>query len=86
MMSTSTLAYSSLVNAYLRDELGWDRVPERRGFADFDWESTEPGKGWMWWHRLPRAHQVHRGEIIPFPSVTADLAACDRAPAPRSRC
>ena len=45
-------AYSSLVNAYLRDELGWDRVPERRGFADFDWESTEPGKGWMWWHRL----------------------------------
>ena len=23
-------AYSSLCNAYLRDELGWDRVPERK--------------------------------------------------------
>ena len=68
-------AYSSLVNAYLRDELGWDRVPERRGFADFDWESTEPGKGWMWWHRLPAHTKCIEGEIIPFPSVTADLAA-----------
>ena len=46
-------AYSSLCNAYLRDELGWGRVPERKGFADFDWNATEPGKGWMWWHRMP---------------------------------
>lgn len=68
-------AYSAVANMYLRDELGWTRVSERRGFADFDWESTEPGKGWMWWHRLPSHTKCIEGEIIPFPSVTADLAA-----------
>lgn len=68
-------AYSSLVNAYLRDELGWARTPERKGYADFDWESTEPGKSWMWWHRLPSGAKASEGGVIPFPSVIADLAA-----------
>ena len=68
-------AYSSLANAYLRDELGWDRVPERRGFADFDWSSTEPGKGWTWWHKQPDATKSSWGPSIPFPNVVPDLAA-----------
>ena len=29
----------------------------------------------MWWHRLPAHTKCIEGEIIPFPSVTADLAA-----------
>lgn len=64
-------AYSSLCNAYLRDELGWDRVPERKGFADFDWNATEPGKGWMWWHRMPG----ESGWVMTQPNVLPDLAA-----------
>ena len=68
-------AYSSLCNAYLRDELGWDRVPERRGFADFDWNATEPGKGWTWWHKQPDMTKSSWGQHIPFPNVVPDLAA-----------
>lgn len=68
-------AYSSLANAYLRDELGWDREPERRGFADFDWNSTEAGKGWAWWHRQPDMTRSSWGANIPFPNVVPDLAA-----------
>ena len=68
-------AYSSLVNAYLRDELGWPGRPERRGFADFDWESSEPGKGWMWHHKLPEHTKNAWEGTIPFPDVTRDLAA-----------
>ncbi|NEG89556.1 S10 family peptidase [Bifidobacterium aerophilum] len=68
-------AYSSLCNAYLRDELGWDRVPERRGFADFDWNATEPGKGWTWWHEQPDMTKSSWGAKIPFPNVVPDLAA-----------
>lgn len=68
-------AYSSLCNAYLRDELGWDRVPERRGFADFDWNATEPGKGWTWWHEQPGMTKSAWGSKIPFPNVMPDLAA-----------
>ncbi|KFI48953.1 S10 family peptidase [Bifidobacterium biavatii] len=68
-------AYSSLCNAYLRDELGWDRIPERRGFADFDWSSTEPGKGWTWWHHQPEGTKSSWGGNIPFPNVLPDLAA-----------
>ena len=68
-------AYSSLANAYLRDELGWDRTPERVGFADFDWNATEPGKGWTWWHRQPDMTKSSWGQNIPFPNVVPDLAA-----------
>lgn len=68
-------AYSSLCNAYLRDELGWDRTPERRGFADFDWNATEPGKGWTWWHTQPSGTKSSWGSKIPFPNVVPDLAA-----------
>lgn len=68
-------AYSSLANAYLRDELGWDRTPERVGFADFDWDSTEPGKGWTWWHKQPEMTKSSWGSNIPFPNVVPDLAA-----------
>lgn len=68
-------AYSSMANAYLRDELGWDGDEERKGFADFDWESMEPGKGWTWWHTLPDGALSSWGSHIPFPTVTADLAA-----------
>ncbi|RSX53261.1 carboxypeptidase [Bifidobacterium goeldii] len=68
-------AYSSLANAYLRDELGWDREPERRGFADFDWNATEAGKGWTWWHKQPDMTKSSWGQNIPFPNVVPDLAA-----------
>jgi carboxypeptidase C (cathepsin A) len=68
-------AYSSLVNAYLRDELGWQGRQERRGFADFDWDSSEPGKGWVWNHKLPEHAKTAWGATIPFPNVTPDLAA-----------
>ncbi|MCO6558187.1 MAG: carboxypeptidase [Bifidobacterium sp.] len=68
-------AYSSVANAYLRDELGWDGTEERRGFADFDWDSMEPGKGWTWWHTLPEGAKTSWGPHIPFPLVTTDLAA-----------
>lgn len=68
-------AYSSLANAYLRDELGWDGKEERRGFADFDWDSTEPGKGWVWWHKQPAMTKSSWGSNIPFPNVLPDLAA-----------
>ena len=68
-------AYSSLANAYLRDDLGWDGAEERRGFADFDWEATEPGKGWTWWHTQPEMTRSSWGRHIPFPNVVPDLAA-----------
>ena len=68
-------AYSSLANAYLRDELGWDGDVERKGFADFDWDSAEPGKGWTWSHMLPEHAKRSWERIIPFPQVTADLSA-----------
>ncbi|WEV66659.1 carboxypeptidase [Bifidobacterium sp. ESL0769] len=68
-------AYSCVANAYLRDELGWDGTEERRGFADFDWDSMEPGKGWTWWHTLPEGAKTSWGPHIPFPTVTPDLAA-----------
>ncbi|KFI51903.1 S10 family peptidase [Bifidobacterium callitrichos] len=68
-------AYSSLANAYLRDELGWDRKPERVGFADFDWNATTPGKGWTWWHKQPDMTKSSWGQNIPFPNVVPDLAA-----------
>ena len=68
-------AYSSLANAYLRDELGWEGERERLGFADFDWESTEPGKGWTWWHTQPDMTKSSWGPKIPFPNVVPDLAA-----------
>ncbi|OZG68961.1 S10 family peptidase [Bifidobacterium eulemuris] len=68
-------AYSSLANAYLRDELGWDGEAERRGFADFDWDATEPGKGWVWWHKQPAMTKSSWGSNIPFPNVVPDLAA-----------
>ncbi|BDR55044.1 carboxypeptidase [Bombiscardovia apis] len=67
-------AYSSLSSAYLRDELGWDGKSERKGFANFDWNSMEPGKGWTWWHQLPRHTASSWGEKVPFPLVTPDLA------------
>ena len=68
-------AYSSLANAYLRDELGWDGEAERRGFADFDWDAIEPGKGWTWWHKQPSMTKSAWGSNIPFPNVLPDLAA-----------
>ncbi|NMM99843.1 carboxypeptidase [Bifidobacterium sp. DSM 109958] len=68
-------AYSSLANAYLRDDLGWDGEEERRGFADFDWSATEPGKGWTWWHTQPEMTKSSWGRQIPFPNVVPDLAA-----------
>ncbi|BDR52587.1 carboxypeptidase [Bombiscardovia nodaiensis] len=68
-------AYSSLASAYLRDELGWEGKAERVGFADFDWNSMEPGKGWTWWHQLPEHALSSWGEKVPFPLVTPDLAA-----------
>lgn len=68
-------AYSSLANAYLRDELGWEGAEERRGFADFDWNATEPGKGWTWWHTQPEMTKSSWGSKIPFPNVVPDLAA-----------
>ncbi|MCH3973600.1 MAG: carboxypeptidase [Bifidobacterium tibiigranuli] len=68
-------AYASLVNAYLRDELEWNDTRERQEFANFDWESTEPGKGWTWWHKMPEHTKTSWSQIIPFPKVTGDLAA-----------
>jgi carboxypeptidase C (cathepsin A) len=75
-------AYASLVNAYLRDELEWADTRERQEFANFDWESTEPGKGWTWWHKLPEHAKTSWSQNIPFPKVTGDLAAAiSRQPA-----
>lgn len=68
-------AYASLCNAYLRDEPGWRGREERKGFADFDLDSTEPGKSWNWWHKLPDHAKSSWGDQIPFPDVTQDLAA-----------
>lgn len=68
-------AYSSLSSAYLRDHLGWDGQDERIDFADFDWNSMEPGKGWTWWHQLPEHSLSSWGRTLPFPKVTPDLAA-----------
>ena len=48
-------AYSSLCNAYLRDELGWDRVPERNSIADNDWNATKPNNHKQTSHRQPSA-------------------------------
>ena len=67
--------YGSLVNAYLRDELGWKDTVERREFAGFDWASSEPGKGWVWKHQLPRGAKVLAGMECPYPLVIPDLAA-----------
>lgn len=67
-------AYFSLCNAYLRDELGWDDVPERKGFADIDWESDEPGKTWVWRHRWPANTPNIEGLSLQFPNVIPDLA------------
>lgn len=68
-------AYSSLCNAYLRDELGWSGRDERRGFAALEWNSTEPGKGWVWWHKQPDNTKSSWDASIPFPNVLPDLAA-----------
>lgn len=68
-------AYSALANAYLRDELGWDGRDERHGFADFDWGSSEPGKGWVWKHRLPEHSRSGWGREVPYPLVLPDLAS-----------
>lgn len=68
-------AYASLCNAYLRDEPGWRGREERKGFADFDLDSTGPGKSWNWWHKLPDHAKSSWGDQIPFPDVTQDLAA-----------
>ena len=35
----------------------------------------EPGKGWQWHHELPEHAKISWGRNIPFPQVTADLAA-----------
>lgn len=67
-------AFSALGNAYLRDELEWDGRDERRGFADFDWSSSEPGKGWVWKHKLPEHARNWWDQEIPFPQVLPDLA------------
>ncbi|RBP99806.1 S10 family peptidase [Bifidobacterium xylocopae] len=67
--------YSSLANAYLRDDLGWQGRAERKSFAGFDWNSPEPGKGWTWWHQLPPRTLSSFGDKTPFPKVTPDLAA-----------
>jgi Carboxypeptidase C (cathepsin A) len=67
--------YGSLVNAYLRDELKWKDTTERREFAGFDWASTEPGKGWVWKHQLPRGTKVLGGMECPYPLVIPDLAS-----------
>ncbi|MFC7581623.1 S10 family peptidase [Schaalia naturae] len=68
-------AYAALVNAYLRDELGWSGTEERRPFADFDWESVEPGKGWTWSHKLPEHTKTMWGTQLTHPQVIPDLAA-----------
>ncbi len=68
-------AYEALVNAYLRDELGWRGEEERRAFADFDWSSPEPGVGWTWWHKQPGHTKSMWDQTVNFPQVMPDLAA-----------
>lgn len=68
-------AYAALVNAYLRDELGWTGDVERRPYADFDWESTEPGKGWQWLHKQPGHTKSMWDSTVNYPQVMPDLAA-----------
>ena len=68
-------AYESLVNTYLRDELGWTGGEERRAFADFDWSSPEPGVGWTWWHKQPDHTKSMWDQTVSFPQVMPDLAA-----------
>ncbi len=68
-------AYAALVNAYLRDELGWAGAVERRPYADFDWASTEPGKGWTWTHKQPVHTKSMWDSTLTYPQVMPDLAA-----------
>jgi len=68
-------AYGSLVNAYLRDELGWQDPEERKSFAGFDWDSSEPGKGWVWKHKMPAGTKTFGGREATYPCVVPDLAA-----------
>ncbi|MBM6700149.1 carboxypeptidase [Bifidobacterium pullorum subsp. saeculare] len=68
-------AYSSLCNAYLRDELGWDGKEERKGFADIEWSNPTGEKSWTWWHTQPAGLPVEEDHTVPFPNVIPDLAA-----------
>ena len=68
-------AYAALVNTYLREELGWSGTEERRPFASFEWESTEPGKGWQWRHKQPPHTKSLWDSTVTFPQVLPDLAA-----------
>lgn len=68
-------AYGALVNTYLRDELGWTGTQERRAFSEMDWESTEPGKGWVWQHKQPGHTKTMWDQTLTYPQVMPDLAS-----------
>ncbi len=68
-------AYGALVNTYLREELGWTGTQERRAFSEMDWESTEPGKGWVWQHKQPGHTKTMWDQTLTYPQVMPDLAA-----------
>lgn len=68
-------AYSSLCNAYLRDELGWSGDQERKGFADIEWHNPAGEKSWSWWHAQPAGLPVEEDLTTPFPNVVPDLSA-----------
>ncbi len=67
-------AYATAVNAYLRDELEWSPEVLRREHSGFDWESSEPGKGWIWQHTLPAGTKNTWEPALPYPNVVPDLA------------
>lgn len=69
-------AYAALVNTYLREELGWTGSKERRPYADIDFGTAEPGKSWVWTHKLPEhTKSMWDDPQITHPQVMADLAA-----------
>ncbi|MDK9345290.1 hypothetical protein FAM22021_002149 [Propionibacterium freudenreichii] len=54
---------------------GGTGTQERRAFSEMDWESTEPGKGWVWQHKQPGHTKTMWDQTLTYPQVMPDLAS-----------